>query len=87
MIDHSQNNTMSPELNHKFVQEATVKEKQDNITILEFANGELLKWPSNLLPSQIKPGQKVRVLIHDKATEEEERRNLAHSLINEIMTV
>lgn len=78
---------MTTEFNHKFVQEATVKEKKDNITILEFASGELLKWPSNLLPPQIKNGQKVRVLIHDKKTEEEERRNLAHSLLNEVLNV
>lgn len=76
---------MTKEIDHKFVQSATVKELTDDHAVLELQDGQLIKWPKKLLPESLSVSDTVRVLVHDKPTEEQERKALAKALLDEVM--
>jgi len=76
---------MSEQIDHQYVQKATVKKITSEQAELELPDGQVIKWPVKLLPSDLKNGDTVRILVHDKQTEEEERQRLAKSLLNEVM--
>jgi hypothetical protein len=75
---------MTPNLEHKFAQTTKVKELTGNFAVLEMRDGQELKWPKNLLPENVKQNDEVRLLLHSKKTDREERNHLARELLNEI---
>ena len=76
---------MNTQIDHKFFQTAKVQSLDETKAILQFEDGQTITWPRTLLPQAIKKDQLVRVLVHDQATEEDERKRLAKALLNEVM--
>ncbi len=76
---------MPEQIDHQYVQKAIVKKINSEQAELELVDGQILLWPKNLLPSDLNIGDTVRILVHDKKTEEEERKKLAKALLNEVM--
>ncbi len=72
------------ELNHPHAQSAKIKELLENEAVLALNDGQELRWPKHLLPNGAEKGASVRIIIHDKKTDQEERDRLARSLLNEI---
>jgi len=76
---------MSEKLDHKFAQKITLKSLEGNQAVLVLPDGQEIKWPKSLLPKELKNGQELRIIVHDKKTEEDERANLARALLNELI--
>jgi hypothetical protein len=77
---------MSQELQHHYSQQVTVKELTDSSAVLAFADGQTVTWPLNLLPDEIKKEQTLKVIVHNKETDELERKALAREVLNEVMS-
>lgn len=71
-------------LDHQFVQSVEVISISDNEATLKLSDGQTIYWPKSLLPETIKQGQKLRMIVHDKETEQKERASLARTLLNEV---
>lgn len=76
---------MPEQLDHKFVQKIKVKSLDGNHAILVLPDGQEMKWPKSLLPDDIKNNQELRIIVHDKKTEEDERQEIARALLNELI--
>ena len=53
--------------------------------IIKTDNGQRLKWPIKNLPESIKEGSSVRISLATSKTDEEERKKIAKSLLNELL--
>lgn len=76
---------MAEQIDHQYVQTAVVKKINSEQAELELADGQKLQWPTTLLPSGLQMNDKVRILVHDQKTEEDERKRLAKVLLNAVM--
>ena len=77
--------SMNEALNHPYSQIVKILEIDDQSALLELADQQMIKWPISLLPRGAKAGDSLKMIIHDKKTDEEERQRLARTLLNEIM--
>lgn len=76
---------MSEELNHPFTVWAKILEISGDQAVFKLPDGQTIKWEVSLMPPDAKAGDKIRIIIHDKETDEEERKRLARTLLNEIV--
>ena len=76
---------MSKQLDHKFVQIVKLKSLDGDRAVLTLPDGQELKWPKAFLPENLKVGQELRLLVHDKETDEKERQEIARTLLNELI--
>lgn len=73
------------EIDHKYIQTVTVQAIEETSVVLLLPDGQTLTWPKDLLPPSIKKDQQLRVILHDKETESQEREALARAVLNEVM--
>lgn len=77
---------MTTKLNHPYSIQATVLKLDEQSAVLKLIDGQTLNWPLELLPPGTKTNDPVKIIIHNKKTDEEERQRLARTLLNEVMT-
>lgn len=53
--------------------------------IIRLEDGQELNWPIKDLPEETEEGAVIRLVLSTAKTEEEERRKVAKSLLNEIL--
>ena len=77
---------MTIQINHPFGQLARIKELNSDSAVLQLNDGQLIKWPKDILPSRVKLGDTVRIIVHDSHTDDLERQRLAQAVLNQIFT-
>lgn len=65
--------------------EAVIRSIDGIHCVLVFSDGQVLRWPSALLPSTAKAGDTVRLSLEAQAPAKQEAdSSLAHAVLNEI---
>jgi len=73
-----------PTLEHPFSQKATVKKLTEHSAFLRLADEQEIEWDKTLLPSDVKEGDEVKLIVHTEETDEKERHKLAKEILNEL---
>lgn len=76
---------MTTKLNHPYSKQATVIRLDEQSAVLQLPDGQSINWPLDLLPPDTKVNDSLKIIIHNKKTDEEERQRLARTLLNEVM--
>ena len=63
---------------------ARVKAFQDHQAILVLDDSQEIRWPIASLPSGTAIGETVFIMTHSGKTEDEERLQLAHAILNDM---
>lgn len=64
----------------------TVKQINDTEAVLKFEDGDVISWPLNKLPKEIKDGDLLTFSISDNGGEADPEK-LAKDLLNEILNI
>lgn len=64
---------------------ATVDRIEDKKAVLKLDDGQSLDWPIDKLPSDVSEGSAVKLVVFSDKMEEEEREEVAKSVLNEIL--
>jgi hypothetical protein len=71
---------------HPYSQKAVIESIDGPAAKLRLPDGQILHWKKNTLPLDAKAGDEIRIILHSKKTEDEERGAIARTLLNEIFT-
>ena len=64
---------------------ATIDRLEECFAVLRTEDAQEILWPLKNLPEGIREGAAVRLVLSTNENDEEERRKLAKSLLNEIL--
>jgi predicted DNA-binding antitoxin AbrB/MazE fold protein len=64
---------------------ATIDRLEECFAVLRTEDAQEILWPLKNLPEGIKEGTAVRLVLSTNENDEEERKKLAKSLLNEIL--
>ncbi|MFH1456818.1 MAG: DUF3006 domain-containing protein [Patescibacteria group bacterium] len=70
---------------NQYGQFAVVQKFEDKLAVLILDDGQKINWPIKNLPDDVKQGSQLRIVIFSSASQQEERKNIAKELINEIL--
>ena len=63
----------------------TIDRFEENKAVLKTEDGDTIIWPKNKLPENIKEGSVLNFIISRDAETEEEKKELAKNILNEIL--
>jgi hypothetical protein len=75
---------MAELVGEKYYTRGTVDRFEGTQAVLMLDDGQELVWPIKNLPDDAKEGTSVRVVLSTSATDEEERKKTAKTMLNEI---
>ena len=69
-----------------FSQAGIIDRFEERQVIIKTADQQEVRWPINNLPEQVKQGDGVRLVITTSQTAEEDREELAKTLLNRLLS-
>ena len=71
--------------NDALSQKGVIDRFEGKNAIIKTDDGQKIKWPIQKLPNSIKEGNAIRISLSTSATDEEERKKTAKTLLNELL--
>ena len=74
-----------PPLHDRYAIAATITKFEDTFAVVTIADGQTVRWPIKELPENCAIGSQVRLVLTTTQSDEEERKRLAKTILNEVL--
>ena len=74
-----------PPLHDRYTIAATITKFEDTFAVVTTTDGQTVRWPIKELPDDCAIGSQVRLVLATTQSDEEERKRLAKTILNEIL--